>query len=862
MPSKSTSLTDSDRALAAQLVARDLVPLHEIAALLDREVPLGPALVQTGRLARETLDELLRELDGSLPQTISTTPPPGLGVTRARRPSNPGPPSEDHRSRYEMLGELGRGGMGRIVAARDRDIGREVAIKVLLPGADGPDAAERRFWTEVQATGQLEHPSIIPVHDVGRLPTGEPYYVMKRLSGTNLGHVLRGLRRKDPAFERDFTRARLLTVFQQIAYAVAFAHSHGVIHRDIKPGNIMVGEFGEALLIDWGLAKIVDRDDPAVTAEPSRVVVEAGSDTASGTITGTPQYLSPEATEGDPGRIDSRSDVYGLGAVLYEILTLEPPYEDLGFVPTVMSVRQGRVVSPRLRAPRAQIPKDLEELCLRAMAKQPSDRPSAKELADDVGRVLEGARERDRRQREARARVNEGRSAADRHKLLRLELRQAESEAKRLQLRVPVWASASEKRELWALEDRVSELRIEAVSAFEEAEAAFLRALGEVPDDRQARSALASLYFARFLEAEHQRDPEAQRYYRSLVLRYDDGSWVSTLDGRGQLSVQTHHTGLRARLARFEARDRVLRPIEIRDLGRPPFPALELPMGSYVITYGFGDGHELRHPVRIGRSEDVTVDLRHRPRNAIGEEYVLIPSGPAILGGDALAHGSWDRRVVEVDEFLIARYPVTCGEYLAFLDDVAQRSLDEALRHVPRASPHDGHYWGFDDRERRFVLPEVSPGGNRWTTNLPVNGVSARDAAAYVHWVRTRTGEPVRLPLETEWEKAARGVDGRFFPWGDDFDPSFCKMKDSRAAGPPEPEPVGSFELDCSVYGVRDMAGGMREMCLSERGSIPVVRGGCWSDSGLFCRLAFRHPTQVDFVHTGLGFRLVKDVTA
>ncbi|NJK88485.1 MAG: protein kinase [Myxococcales bacterium] len=264
----------------------------------------------------------------------------------------------------------------------------------------------------------------------------------------------------------------------------------------------MVGRFGEAILIDWGLAKVVD--EALATEDVPRVVVSVRSaaDTASGTITGTPQYMSPEATEGDPALITAKSDVYGLGAVLYEILTYHPPFEDLGFVPTVMRVREGRFAPPSKRRPSALIPEELDELCIAAMASAPERRPSAKELADDVGRILEGARERERRQREARNRVREGRQAADRWKLLKLELQQSESEAKRLRKQVRPWAPIEEKRLIWSLEDRVSELKTDAISAFEEAEAGFLRALGEVPDDREARSALASLYYARFGEAE------------------------------------------------------------------------------------------------------------------------------------------------------------------------------------------------------------------------------------------------------------------------------------------------------------------------------------------------------------------------
>ncbi|MEQ8274737.1 MAG: bifunctional serine/threonine-protein kinase/formylglycine-generating enzyme family protein [Deltaproteobacteria bacterium] len=783
-------------------------------------------------------------------------------VVRAAEPLAPTGKRVDER--YQLYGEIGRGGMGRILKARDTDIGREVAVKILLGGRDAPENLIRRFWTEVQATGQLEHPSIIPIHDVGRLPSGELFYVMKKLGGITLLDILNAIHEGDAAKKEEFSRVRLLTIYQQIAYAVAFAHAHGVIHRDIKPANIMVGQYGEAILIDWGLAKIIGGDDPLESQDRRVELVGqfSATETASGTITGTPQYMSPEATEGRPELLTTKSDVYGLGAVLYEILTLEPAYPDIGFVPTVMKVRQADFMPPRQRAPHLSISLELEELVLSAMARQPIDRPDAKELADEIGRILEGAKERERREQEARARVRKGRRSTERWKQLKVDLQAAEAEAKRLAKEVPAWADVEKKAPIWSLEDRVSELKIEAVSSFEEAEADFLRALGEVPDDREARSALSSLYFARFGEAERARDVEGMRYYRSLVSRYDDGVWERVLEGDGTLTVDTDPSGVRVSIARMETVQRVMRPGPLRALGTTPIGRFEIPIGSYLLVFHRDGERDVLRPVLIGRTESVYVKVKVRSSAEIGDAFVLVPEGRAILGGDSVAHGALERHVDELAEYAIARFPVTCDEYLEFLDALAKEDLAAAKQHVPRARAQEGHYWRWEASEGRFVYPERTPGGHEWIGSLPVNGVSFSDARAFVHWKSAQTGEQLRLPTESEWEKAARGVDGRFFPWGDHFDPTFCKMKESRNAPYPEPEPVGTFPTDCSPYGARDMAGGIRELCTAEVGgrTVPVMRGGCWSDTGLFCRVAFRHVTQPDFVNTGLGFRLAKDL--
>jgi eukaryotic-like serine/threonine-protein kinase len=957
------TIRPEDRALAAYLIEREMVPMDELLRALDdaraSERDLVDVLVEFGTVSAAALEEAQGELakrdgDASENSTVAdrsvdddtwfdlvgeakiVTPPPenlwdeevptripgvhlrghddfdGLGPTAPSEPSRSdydvldsdtikagagvpqvfdldlpkprigkssgvelqierseqrlAPSGKSDEERYQMLGEIGRGGMGRILKARDTEIGREVAVKVLLGGGTAPDNLIRRFWTEVQATGQLEHPSIVPIHDVGRLPSGELFYVMKMLSGRTLAEILQGLRDGDPNTAKEFTRVRMLTIFQQIAYAVAFSHAHGVIHRDIKPGNIMVGRYGEAILLDWGLAKIQTEGDPEVTEDLPRVNLVgrySASETASGTITGTPQYMSPEATEGQPEKVTSKSDVYGLGATLYEIVTLQPAFPDLGFVPTVMRVRRGDFLRPRERAPDLNIPVDLEEICLSAMQEDPEARPGAKKLADDIGAFLEGAKERQRRTEEAKARIREGRRATDRWKQLKIELQSAESEAKKLAKEVPTWEGVEKKARIWTLEDRVSELKIEAIAAFEEAEAAFLRALGEVPDDREARSALAALYFARFGEAERARDVEGQKYYRTLVSRYDDGVWERVLEGDGTLEVTADPGDVEVGIARLESIDRVLRPSDRRFLGRVPIQQFEIPIGSYLLFFSRPNDRQIVRPVLIGRTESVAVHLKWRSVHEIGEDFVLIPEGPAIIGGDSIAHGGLERRVLELPEYAIARFPVTCDEYLEFLNDLAaKQGVETALHHVPRARAQEGHYWRFSPERRRFEYPPKSPGGHAWVGTLPVNGVSMEDANAYIEWKRSISDEKLRLPHENEWEKAARGVDGRFFPWGDHFDPTFCKMKESRNVPYPEPEPVGAFPIDCSPYGARDMAGGMRELCVTDIGGVvmPVMRGGCWSDTGLFCRVAFRHITQRDFVNTGLGFRLAKDL--
>ncbi len=909
------ALAAADRTLLAFLVSTGSRPVEGLlraAAQAEREGrPLARALVEAGLVAEpDLLDLAVRAgvplaadvtvadlpepdagalgpagplpLDEALAPTRTSWPPPGPpdGVDEPTRPSLPAarPISEvelalerapepvsargySAAERYRMLGELGRGGMGRILKAHDREIGRDVAVKILLRGVGAPDSDVRRFWMEVQATGQLEHPSIIPVHDVGRLPSGEPFYVMKLLAGRTLAEVVSRLRAGDAETVVEFGRARLLTVFQQIAYAVAFAHARGIVHRDIKPANIMVGRFGEAVLFDWGLAKQVASETPGTTPhEPVRIDPHApGAETMAGTISGTPQYMSPEAADGLP--VTPRSDVWSLGAVLYELLTLEPPIPDLGFVGTLVRVREADFEPPRRRAPGRGISVELEELCLGALQRSPDRRPTARQLADDVGRVLEGTRERERRVAEAAERVREGRASVERWRQLRAQVREVRTRALELDRRIDPWAPIESKRGMWALEDHAASLDMDAIAAFEEAEAALQRALGDVADHAEARAALAALYYARHLDAEEARDQDAVRYFESLVRRYDDGVWAPVLTGAGRLLLSVDVPGVRVELSRLAERDRRLEPTEPHLLGEAPLGPIVVPRGSHLLELRREGEPGRSVPISVGRMETVELRLRWPSAERLGPDLIWVPGGPVRLGGDPSAHGGLESRRVEVADFAIARFPVTCGEYLEFLEAGLAEGDGSVLARVPRVGPEDGPYWT-PDGAGRLVLPTASDGRLPWRLEQPVFGVSFGDACAYAEWRGRREGRALRLPHEDEWEKAARGVDGRFFPWGDHFDPTFCKMKASRPTPYPEPEPVGAFPADRSPYGVRDLAGGVRELCWTIEGGErrPVMRGGCWHDTGLFCRVAFRHVTKPDFVNTGLGFRLAMEL--
>jgi WD40 repeat protein len=281
--------------------------------------------------------------------------------------------------RYEVHGELARGGMGVILAGLDPTIRRELVIKVLQEDVAGSSEAHARFVEEAQIQGQLEHPGICPVHELGVDAQGRPFFTMKEVKGRSLQQIL-------DAPSNDSLRS-LLEVFVKVCDAVAFAHARGVVHRDLKPDNIMIGEFGEVLVMDWGIAKLLHRGPEAAVHTDRR----SGNVhvTGAGRVLGTPGYMPPEQALGDVDSIDERSDVYALGGVLYAILTRLAPLE--ASAETLARGLRGEIVPPCRRAPGRRIPADLDAATMKALALRPEGRyQSVLALRDDVAAFLEG----------------------------------------------------------------------------------------------------------------------------------------------------------------------------------------------------------------------------------------------------------------------------------------------------------------------------------------------------------------------------------------------------------------------------------------------------------------------------------------
>jgi serine/threonine-protein kinase len=798
--------------------------------------------------------------------------------------------------RYDDLGPIGSGAFGEVRRVRDTLLGRVVAMKLLRASHADRDQLRRRFLVEAQITAQLQHPGIVAVYDRGELADGRLWFTMKEVRGRTLGDAIDELHaHKGPAefvpAPSGWTFRRLIDAFARIVQAIAYAHSRGIVHRDLKPDNLMVGEFGEVLVMDWGLAHRL----ATAGSEPDGTGGASGSSpslTHHGDVLGTPAYMSPEQARGDTARHGPASDIYALGAVLHCLLTGEPPYRGSAAEVIASLISGPPVQVGDAAAGGPPLPIELVAVCERAMRREIAERyETADALAADVVAWLDGVRRRDH----ALAVLERARLLDPEIAALSARASGAHQAARALRGQIRSFDPIEHKRPMWSLEDEAAQLRRAAALAETRWTEAVHGALNLDPDLPEAHALLADHHRRQLVEAERSRRDDDAARAEAMLRIHDRGRHAGFLRGEGALTLVTDPPGAEVWVDRYVMRDRRLVPVPEGALGVTPLIERRLPRGSYLLRLRAPGRAEVRYPVLIERAGhwDGRAPGESEPRpialpadGEIGPDDCYVPSGWCWTGGDPGAAECLAISRLWVDGFVIRRFPVRNAEYLEFLNQlVASGREAEALAACPRPQttmPQAADELVFRrDADGRFGLTAV-PGdsaGQPWQPSWPVVLVDWHSSNAYARWLAGRTGHAWRLPNELEREKAARGADGRHYPWGDHFDATWACVLDSY---PGDASRVGveRYPLDESACGARGLAGNVRDWCenawthdgpptaagrlriavASSDDALRAIRGGAWGSPGELSRAEARFASRPQARWKSTGLRLARSL--
>ena len=787
---------------------------------------------------------------------------------------------------------IGVGGIGTVFSAHDPVLHRDIAIKILRPAFRNKLNYVSSFIREARITAQIDHPNVIPVHRLGMFDDAGTYFTMKRVRGVTLSQILRKLKDGDGEIRKIYTRQRLLEIYVSILNGVAFAHSKGIIHRDLKPANIMVGDYGEVFIADWGLAIYRSENDRSQNTGkielgelPEDAPVDAENKSGKPQVSGTPAFMAPEQVTGKDEDLDEQIDVYALGTILYSILTWEQsPYGDVSTVTQLMQhVVSRKFLRPRRRAPKLKIPYELEAITLKAMNANKAERyESVKALLDDVRRYLAQypvsaysplplyrfyklIRRRPLVPLTLMAAMLTlgawNLHTALQNYLLRrslltvaeeslLECEKSSNAAYAARIKLHELYTRTGKTETFGTARSLKSRYLRSVNQFANSLNTSWETLNKLLNLHLSEKQATEL-FARLLTNQMQ---FAIANNHSPMLT-NTAERLRKLPPTLQADLYAAHPGLSQQIIQLEQNQGELKVITsdksltltVQREGASAIalniaPAVnKLKAGYYTLNASFSDGRKMQFPVEVIR--DNTSELNLSLPERMPENMAYIPGGSFIFG-DRTFDDQFAR--THLDAFFISRREVSIGEYLQFWNSIASKELKERYRaYVDNTADMGRKLMPLWDDSGKLTVP--------YTEKMPVIGITVDAMESYCKYMSAKTGFSYRLPTALEWEKAARGVDGREYVWGNTFqkDAACLNTLDQTAPGN-IPAEVGTHPEDCSVYGIYDMTGNARELVTNPGGwQYYTVKGSSFNLSESFARLAAHayafNPSDVGF---------------
>lgn len=856
--------------------------------------------------------------------------------------------------KYAIISVVGSGGGGVVYRAFDMDLERIVALKVLSTESR---VDFDRMKQEGALAARLEFPGIPRVYEAATIPkkgsVGSEFHfiAMEFIDGQTVENT-------KPTIEQSFK------VCRDVAIILDYAHHKGIIHRDVKPSNIMVDKEGKVWLADFGIAKkIVGTTEAALTQ--------------TGQLMGTPQFMSPEQASGLHKEVDGRSDIFSLGATMYFLVTGEFPFKGLNVVEILdRIVMKDPVPATTLNR---KLPVDAWAIINKAMEKEKGRRyQTAKEMAEDIDRWINGepvrarpvgviggitrrirrhgrlamtivgllllavltilaglaykrleeSREYNRGMERGKELVESQQWADAAHSFEKaLKVRPGDGEAQRykkaseeMQRAVDAMCSVkaiqdrlreikitktlpyeppSVKKKEWDLQDKREHLQREIDENLMTAEESSEEAIANVNELPAAHLMLAELFLLKYDRAEASRDTKLMEMWKTRILKHGGSSFLDRIEGLGTINIRSNTPGAAFYLFRYEERYRRLLPYPCGAAGEPQliqFPSadptdteaaegekgisrdgtaypltateynkvtfpLQIRPGSYLVSIRISGYSDARVPVNLQRRGKIDRPVALMKNGDVPPGFVYIPACPYnfVEDPETSDYTGKLREAVEsnLGGFFIQKFSVTTEQYLEFMNDRTYHTLQAAAKHVP----HSGRTPYAKTSGDKFVMD---------THDEPIMCVSRLDSLEFAKWFGLRLaslnngklpdGRPrweVRLPTEDEWESAARGADGRFFPWGNKFDPSFSSMMDSRPHSGML-DRYGLFPADESPYGVRDMAGLIKNWTSTNvTEDRYVVKGGSYRHPSSWCRSAYRFAMPESTTYQHVGIRLV-----